>query len=151
MNAAQNGTTDVFFNSTIRQTLHMSIGGDHIRVRFSNAFGVNNLQITAATVALPVGGVSGASAITTSTLKTLTFSGSPSFSVPNGALVVSDPIAFTIQPQSTITVTLYLAQGQDGFDITSHPGSRATSWISFGNLVQAQNMTGPATTSLAHW
>ncbi|KAJ7108603.1 SGNH hydrolase [Mycena epipterygia] len=146
-----NGTTNVFFNSTIRQTLHMSIGGDQIRVRFSNAFGVNNLQITAATVALPVGGVSGASAITTSTLKTLTFSGSPSFSVPNGALVVSDPIAFTIKPQSTITVTLYLAQGQDGFDITSHPGSRATSWISFGNLVQAQNITGPATTSLAHW
>ncbi|KAJ6470615.1 SGNH hydrolase-type esterase domain-containing protein [Mycena vitilis] len=146
-----NGSTSVFFNSTIRQTLHMTIGGDQIRVRFSNAFGVNDLQITAATVALPVGGVSGASEIETTTLKNLTFSGSTSFIVPNAALVVSDPIAFPIKSQSTITVTLYLAQGQDGFSITSHPGSRATTWLSFGNLVQAENMTGPSTASLAHW
>ncbi|KAJ7359520.1 SGNH hydrolase-type esterase domain-containing protein [Mycena albidolilacea] len=146
-----NGSSSVFFNSTIRQTLHMTIGGDEIRVRFSNAFGVNDLHITAATVALPVGGVSGASEIITTTLKTLTFSGSPSFIVPNGALVVSDPIAFPIKSQQTITVTLYLAQGQSGFSITSHPGSRATTWISLGNSAQAENITGPSTTSLAHW
>ncbi|KAJ7512808.1 SGNH hydrolase [Mycena galericulata] len=146
-----NGSTTVFFNSTIRQTLHMSIGGDTIRVRFSNAFGPNDLQITAATVALPVGAVSGASAIEANTLQTLTFSGSKSFDVPNGALVVSDPIAFPIKPQSTITVTLYLAQGQEGFDITSHPGSRATSWISFGDYTRAENMTDPSTQSLQHW
>ncbi|KAJ6514531.1 putative extracellular GDSL-like lipase/acylhydrolase [Mycena vulgaris] len=143
--------TSVFFNSTIRQTLHMSIGGDEIRVRFSNAFGVNDLQITAATVAMPVTRASGDSAIVTNTLKTLTFSGSPSFIVPNGALVVSDPIAFPIQPQSTITVTLYLAQGQQGSSITSHPGSRATSWISFGNLVKAANISDSSTVGLAHW
>ncbi|KAJ7666079.1 SGNH hydrolase [Mycena polygramma] len=146
-----NGSTSVFFNSTIRQTLHMTIGGDQVRVRFSNAFGVNDLQITAATVALPVGGVSGASEIETTTLKTLTFSGSPSFTVPEGALVVSDPVAFPIKSQSTIAVTLYLAEGQDGFSITSHPGSRTTTWISFGNLLWAGDMTGPSTTSLPHW
>ncbi|KAF7360258.1 Extracellular GDSL-like lipase/acylhydrolase [Mycena venus] len=146
-----NGTSSVFFNSTIRQTLHMTVGGDEIRVRFSNAFGVNDLNITAATVALPVGGVSGASEIIPTSLKTLTFSGSESFIVPNGALVVSDPIAFPIKSQQTITVTLYLAQGQDGFSITSHPGSRATTWISFGNSVRAENITDPSTTSLAHW
>ncbi|KAJ7736822.1 SGNH hydrolase-type esterase domain-containing protein [Mycena metata] len=146
-----NASDSVFFNSTIRQTLHMTIPGDEIRIRFSNAFGVNDLNITAATVALPVGGVSGASAIEMSTLKTLTFSGSPSFIVPNGALVVSDPIAFPIKSQQTITVTLYMAQGEDGFEITSHPGSRATTWISFGDYVSAENMTDPSTTSLAHW
>ncbi|KAJ7247856.1 SGNH hydrolase [Mycena haematopus] len=146
-----NGSSSVFFNSTIRQTLHMTLDGGEIRIRFSNAFGVNNVEITAATVALPVGGVSGASEIIPSTLKTLTFSGSPSFIIPNGALVVSDPIAFPIKSQQTITVTLYLAQGQDGFSITSHPGSRATTWISFGNSVAAQNITDPSTISLAHW
>ncbi|KAF8186908.1 extracellular GDSL-like lipase/acylhydrolase [Mycena galopus ATCC 62051] len=146
-----NASNGVFFNSTIRQTLHMTIAGDNIRVRFSNAFGPNNYEITAATVALPVGGVSGASEIIPSTLQTLTFSGSPSFSIPNGAQVVSDPIAFPIKSQQTITVTIYLAQGQEGFDITSHPGSRATTWISFGNAVRAENITDPSTQSLAHW
>ncbi|KIK68002.1 hypothetical protein GYMLUDRAFT_190935 [Collybiopsis luxurians FD-317 M1] len=146
-----NGSTAVFVNSTIRQTLHMSIGGDKIRVRFSNNFGVNNLNITAATVALPVDGQPGASAIDTSTLKTLTFSGSKSFSIPNGALVVSDPVDFPIRPQSTLAITIYLRDGQDGFSITSHPGSRTTTWMSFGNLVSSPNITSASTTSVEHW
>ncbi|KAJ7065042.1 SGNH hydrolase-type esterase domain-containing protein [Mycena amicta] len=146
-----NGTTNVFFNSTIRQTLHMSIGGEAIRLRFSNAFGVNNVLISAATVALPVGGRSGASEIIPRTIQPLTFSGNPSFSIPNGGLVVSDPIAFPIQAQQTITVTLYLAEGQDGFSVTSHPGSRATTWMQFGNAVLAENITSMEAASVAHW
>ncbi|KAF7316175.1 Extracellular GDSL-like lipase/acylhydrolase [Mycena indigotica] len=146
-----NGTTNVFFNSTIRQTLHMSIGGDTIRIRFSNAFGVNNLNIAAATVALPAGGVSGASAVIPASIQPLTFSGNPTFSIPNAGIVVSDPISFPIKPQQTITVTLYLAGGQNGFSITSHPGSRATTWLQLGNAVSAENITGPSVTSLAHW
>ncbi|KAF7325686.1 Extracellular GDSL-like lipase/acylhydrolase [Mycena kentingensis (nom. inval.)] len=146
-----NGTKNVFFNSTIRQTLHMSIGGSAIRVRFSNAFGVNNLLISAAMVALPAGGASGASQIIPSTIQPLTFSGSPSFSIPNAGLVVSDPLPFPIQAQQTIAVTLYLATGQDGFSITSHPGSRATTWMQLGNAVRAEDITGPAAASVAHW
>ncbi|KAJ7634924.1 SGNH hydrolase-type esterase domain-containing protein [Roridomyces roridus] len=146
-----NGTDGVFFNTTIRQTLHMSIGGDHIRIRFSNAFGPNSVTIDAATVALPLGGGSGASAIVPGSVKTLTFSGSPSFTIPNGAQIVSDPIAMPIQAQQTITVTMFTAAGQLGFDITSHPGSRATSWMAFGNHVSANNITDPSTQSLQHW
>ncbi|KAJ7739969.1 SGNH hydrolase [Mycena maculata] len=146
-----NGTEGVFFNTTMRQTLHMSIGGSDIRIRFSNAFAPVDLVITAATVALPLGGGSGASAIVPGSLQQLTFSGAPGFDIPNAAQVVSDPLAFPIAPQSTITVTLYLAQGQEGFDITSHPGSRATSWFSFGDYTRAENMTDPSTISLQHW
>ncbi|KAJ3965811.1 extracellular GDSL-like lipase/acylhydrolase [Lentinula raphanica] len=146
-----NGSTAVFVNSTLRQTLHMSIGGDQIRVRFSNVFGVNNLEITAATIALPLDGAPGASAIDTSTLKTLTFSGNTSFSIPNGALVVSDPVDFPIQPQSTLAVTIYLQDGQEGFSITSHPGSRTTTWMSFGNLVAASDVASSSASSVEHW
>jgi hypothetical protein len=128
----------------------MSIGGSAIRVRFSNAFGVNNLDITRATVALPVG-ASGASEIIPSTLQTLTFSGSPNFSIPNAGLVVSDELPFPIKPQQTITVTMYLASGQNGFSITSHPGSRATSWMQLGDATRAENITGASTASVAHW
>lgn len=130
----------------------MSIAGDSfIRVRISNAFGVNDLPITAVTVALPLGGKSGASAIVSGTTKALTFSGSSSIIIPNGALAVSDPINFPVKALSTLTVTLYTEAGQQGFFITSHPGSRATSWFSFGNHVDALNMTDPSTQSAAHW
>ncbi|KAJ3928440.1 MAG: SGNH hydrolase-type esterase domain-containing protein [Lentinula lateritia] len=146
-----NGSAAVFVNSTLRQTLHMSVGGTQIRVRFSNVFGVNNLDITAATIALPLDGAPGASAIDTKTLKSLTFSGNTSFSIPNGALVVSDPVDFPIQSLSTLAVTIYLQDGQNGFSVTSHPGSRTTTWMSFGNLVTASNITSVSATSVEHW
>ena len=138
-------------NSTIRQTLHMSIGSQQIRVRFSNQFGVGDLQITAATVALPSNGSSGDPAIAPYTLQKLTFSGNESITLPDMALGVSDPLDFAIKPQSEITVTMYLQYGQPSNNVTSHPGSRATSYVSFGNYVGATNMTDPSTVSLAHW
>ncbi|OCT51185.1 extracellular GDSL-like lipase/acylhydrolase [Cladophialophora carrionii] len=147
-----NTTTTQFYNSTIRQTLHMSTGAEQIRIRISNAFGLTDLPITAMTVALPFNGSSGVSAIQPSTLQTVTFSGgNPGITIPNGALAVSDPLNFPVQPLSTITVTLYLATGQNGTAITSHPGSRATSWFTMGNQVGATNLTGPLLNSTAHW
>ena len=35
--------------------------------------------------------------------------------------------------------------------ITSHPGSRVTSWLSSGNYGDAENTTDPYTQSLLHW
>jgi len=147
----KNQTNLVFPNSTIRQTIHTSLGASQIRLRISNAFSPVDLPITAVTVALPANGASGASAIQPSTLQTLTFSGSSSIEIPNGALAVSDPINLLIQPQSELTITLYLATGQQSNYITSHPGSRATTYFSFGNYVKATNMTDPSTQSIAHW
>ncbi|KAI0798183.1 SGNH hydrolase [Abortiporus biennis] len=144
--------TVVFQNATIRQTLHLSTGANQIRLRISNAFGTTDLPITAATIALPLNGTAGASAIIPSTLQTITFSGNSSIDIPNGALVVSDPIAMQVKPQSMITVTLYLAQGQVSNDITSHPGSRTTSWFSAGNHLSAADVsTISGTMSAEHW
>lgn len=144
-------TSGVFINATIRQTLHMSVGASQIRLRISNAFGGSDLPITSVAVALPVNNTAGTGAIIPSTQQTLTFSGSPSFTVPNGALVVSDPINFTIKPQSILTVTIYLATGQSGNSITSHPGSRTTSWFAAGNQIAATNFTDASVQSAAHW
>ncbi|KIW91582.1 uncharacterized protein Z519_07549 [Cladophialophora bantiana CBS 173.52] len=147
-----NTTSVIFFNSTIRQTLHMSTGASQIRIRISNAFGLTDLPITAMTVALPFNSSSGGSAIQPSTLRKVTFSGGESaIIIPNGALAVSDPLNFPVQPLSTITVTMYLATGQIGTYITSHPGSRATSWFTMGNQVGATNLTGPFLNSTQHW
>ncbi|KAL9094520.1 MAG: hypothetical protein Q9165_003079 [Trypethelium subeluteriae] len=98
-----------------------------------------------------VNGSAGASDIETRTLQTVTFSGNTSITVPDGALVVSDPLNFPIQPQSEIAVTMYLESGQASNYITSHPGSRTNTYYSFGNYVNAQNMSDPSTQVLAHW
>ncbi|KAF3220670.1 hypothetical protein TWF679_008865 [Orbilia oligospora] len=149
--APYNGTAGVFVNATIRQTLFMSLGAEQIRVRISNAFGVNDLPITAVTVALPVNNTAGISEIQTKTLKKVTFSGSSSIIVPNGGLVVSDPIDFKFDVLQNIAVTIYLEKGQAGFAITSHPGSRTTSWITSGNQVNAPSFNAPDAANTAHW
>ncbi|KAJ4986416.1 GDSL-like Lipase/Acylhydrolase [Stagonosporopsis vannaccii] len=143
----------VFVNSTVRQTLYMTADASQIRIRFSNVFGGSNLPITAVTVALPANNTAGIHQIQAQTVQKVTFSGKDSISIPNGALAVSDPLNFAIKAQQVITVTAYLATGQTTNSITSHPGSRTTSWWQFGNAVNAAELaiTDATTQAAAHW
>ena len=138
----------MFKDTTLRQTLHMSVGGSRIRVQISNTFGGSDLPITRASVALPTGSKIGVSGIDTSTLAGLTFKGSSSVTVPRGQVVYSDALDFLIEPQSMLTVSLYLQGGQPGNKITGHPGSRTTSWMQSGNHLNASTVTGAST---KHW
>ncbi|KAF2124907.1 SGNH hydrolase [Dothidotthia symphoricarpi CBS 119687] len=148
-----NGTDVVFANSTIRQTLYMTAAASQIRLKFSNVFGGSNLPITAVTVAMPANNTAGIHQIQAKTLRKVTFSGKSSISIPNGALAVSDPVDFPIKAQQVVTVTMYLATGQTTNLITSHPGSRTTSWWQFGDAVNAAEITvsDASTQSAAHW
>ncbi|KAK3341737.1 SGNH hydrolase-type esterase domain-containing protein [Lasiosphaeria hispida] len=151
-NAPYNGTNGVFENASLRQTIYITQDAPIIRLRFSNALGASDLTITAATVALPANGSAGASAIDPATLQTVTFSGEASFTVPNGALVVSDPLTFPVKAQSVLAVTIYLASGQSGHAITGHPGSRTSSFAAPGNLVSAADLVAsPSAQKIDHW
>jgi lysophospholipase L1-like esterase len=132
-----------FADSTLRQIVHVSIGGDQIRVRFSNAFGVTPLVISSAHVALGAGG----SAIKPESDKALTFANQPSVTIPAGALVYSDPVDFALAPLSDLVVTIHAAAAPNG--ITTHPGSRETSYLASGDLVSAATLPAPAQTD--HW
>ncbi|KAE9977265.1 hypothetical protein BLS_001521 [Venturia inaequalis] len=147
-----NETGAVFVNSTIRQTLKVSVGGSQIRLKISNAFGVTNLAVTAVTVAFPKTNTAGIHEIKPDTVQSVTFSGRGSISIPNGALVVSDPLNLSIKAQSIITVTIYLKDGLRN-SITGHPGSRVTSWWQFGNAVDAPSLSisDRHTQSGPHW
>ena len=135
----------MFQNATLRQTVYITQDAPVIRLYFSNSFGATDLPITAATVALPLNGTAGVSAIQPETLQAVTFSGQEGFTVPVGALVVSDPIKFPVKAQSVLAVTIYLAEGQAGHFITGHPGSRTSSHAAPGNLVSAADVSSPST------
>jgi lysophospholipase L1-like esterase len=139
----------VLNNTTLRQTIHTSVAGHLMRLRFSNAFGGVDLPITAVSIALPVGGQAGVSAIQANTSRAVTFDGRPSVDIPVGAQAVSDPLPFTLDTASNLTVTIYLAHGQASNNITSHPGSRTTSYLLSGNHVGDQDL--PAATTADHW
>jgi len=139
----------VLANSTVRQTIHTSVGGQHMRLRFSNAFGGVDLTITSVSVALPLNGRAGVSATQAGTTQPVTFDGRSTVDIPVGAQAVSDPLTFDLAPESNLTVTVYLADGQASNSITSHPGSRTTSYLLAGNHVADSNL--PSATPVDHW
>ncbi|HEX6354673.1 SGNH/GDSL hydrolase family protein [Actinophytocola sp.] len=139
----------VMADATLRQTVRITVGGPHLRLRFSNAFGGTALPITAASVALPAGGRAGVSAIEPGSTKPLTFNGRPGTVIPVGAQMVSDPLGFRVAPRTILTVTIYLATGQASNNITSHPGSRTTSHLLAGNHVADADLPGATPTD--HW
>lgn len=138
-----------FLNATLRQTFKVSRGARRVRMRFTNVFGGSNLDITSAWLARPLNGSVGTSSIGAQSQHQLTFSNLTSFSVPNGALVVSDPVHMDVANNENLTVSMYLGGGQAGSDITSHPGSRTTTYIAAGDQTRSSNLTDAGTTE--HW
>ncbi|MFF4521025.1 SGNH/GDSL hydrolase family protein [Streptomyces bluensis] len=143
------GSDAVLVDTTLRQTLRVSTGGERVRLRFSNAFGTAALPLTAVTVALPRDGRAGVSAVEPGSLQRVTFNGRRSATVPVGAQLVSDPLDFELRPGTNLTVTAYLAEGQKSLALTSHPGSRTTSYLRHGDHTTAADLSGATATD--HW
>jgi lysophospholipase L1-like esterase len=129
--------------STLRQVLHVSIGGRQVRVRFSNAFGDSALTITAARLARSAGG----SAIDSANDRPLRFRGADSVVIVPGAMATSDALDYDIAPLAALAVTVHFSAAPH--DLTGHPGSRATSYLQAGDRVSASVL--PDATTTEHW
>jgi lysophospholipase L1-like esterase len=132
-------------DATLRQIVHLSIGGPTLRVHLSNVFGTEPLHFAAVHIAKPL--PAAASRINPATDKALTFSGNPDVIVPAGAEYISDPIDYPMAPLSNLAVSLYL--DTPPAQQTGHPGSRATSYLVHGNLVSAADL--PDAKKVDHW
>jgi lysophospholipase L1-like esterase len=95
-----------FANQTLRQKLRISVGGEQLRIRFSNELGATPLVIGAASVALAGDG----SAIDRDTLHTLTFGGEASIAIPPGAPALSDPVDLATEDLAELAVSVFLPE-----------------------------------------
>jgi lysophospholipase L1-like esterase len=91
-------------NQTLRMNPRVSIGGDRVRVRVSNAYGTRPLLVGAAWLGLRDKGP----AVVADLHKRLTFGGAESATIAAGAFVISDPVAFDLPPLADIAVSIYL-------------------------------------------
>ena len=132
-------------DATLRQTVHLSLGGTTIRIRLSNAHGTVPLHLTAVHVARPVPGVLGA--VVPGSDAALSFAGRPDVTIPAGADYVSDPLAFAVAPRSDLTISLHY--DALAAQPTGHPGARATSFVAPGDVATSAQL--PAPTMLDHW
>jgi lysophospholipase L1-like esterase len=120
---------------TIRQIVHVSIGGTRIRVRLSNAYGADSLHIGAARVGLRSTGAS----IVAGSNRVLTFNGSESTTIPAGALAVSDPVNLRVPARGELAVSIY-APGKE-LAATEHSLGLQTNYISpAGNFTGADSL-----------
>jgi lysophospholipase L1-like esterase len=91
-------------NPTIRMFPRVSIGGDTIRVRLSNAAGTSDMTIAATHIAKRAAGA----AIRPSTDQAVTFNGSPSVKIGAGAFAISDPVSMKVAPLEDLAVSIHI-------------------------------------------
>lgn len=130
-------------NNTLRQIVRISLGGDSIRLRFSNEFSNEAVTFLGAEVALSAG----ASAIVPGSSKQLLFNGEASATIPAGGVLVSDALAFSMEPRSDLSITISF--GNVPADVTGHPGSRTTSFLVEGQQLGLDSLPNAIPTD--HW
>ena len=91
-------------NQTLRMNARVSIGGDTLRVRLSNAYGARPLTIGAARIGLRDSGPG----IIAGSDRVLTFGGETSAVIAAGALLLSDPVELSVPPLSDVAISVFL-------------------------------------------
>ena len=129
-----------FSGVTLREIVHISIGGPRIRVRFSNAFGADPLTIVDARAALSAGG----SKIQEHSDHALTFGGSTTIRIPAGAEIYSDPVDMKLAPISDIAVSFFVP-AQVMRSETYHDFADDDNYVANGDTAAAIDLTQPTT------
>ena len=133
-----------FNEQTLREIVHITIGGDRFRVRLSNAFGTKAVTIGAARLAIRGAG----SKIVPGSDRALTFSGRPGITIPPGALVLSNPVDLKAPDSADLAVSIYLPGGPT-IPSTLHYSAMQTSYAADGDVTGAAEM--PETPNMSTW
>jgi lysophospholipase L1-like esterase len=129
------GTSDI----TLREIVHLSIGGPTVRVVFTNEFGTDPLTIGAAHIAVSQGG----STINLVSAAGLTFGGRTQVTIPPGALMVSDPAEVKVPAGSDLAISFFLP-AQPIHQLSQHGGADQTNYTAPGNVVGAKTLDSPS-------
>ncbi len=143
-----NAPPSTLANAVLRQVTHVSLGGSKIRVQYSNLSGNGPVTIKGAHVAICKATPAVDSTIDTSTDKALAFSGMAGATINQGQELWSDPVDFTMPALANVTITTSF--GSVPGNLTSHAGSRTTSYIASGSTDLASASMSSAT-GTPHW
>ncbi|MGN6868164.1 MAG: SGNH/GDSL hydrolase family protein [Solirubrobacteraceae bacterium] len=122
------GTPDAtgFDNQTVRNIVYSSVSGDLVRVRFTNTFGNQTLDIGGASIA-----VAGTGAATSGRVVPLTFGGQSGVQIPTGAEALSDPVRMSVPALHDLAVSVYLPDATGS--ATEHSLGVQTNYVASGD------------------
>jgi lysophospholipase L1-like esterase len=121
------GPRGVASGYTVRQVVHLSVGGAAVRLRLSNRYGTSALPVGHVTIAVQAPG-SPTPAAEPGTVRDVTFGGSPSAVVAAGDDLASDAVRLPVGPGTNLMVSTYLPEVSG--PVTTHPEALQTSYFS---------------------
>ena len=123
--------------NSFRQTLQVSIAGKQLRLHLSNIFNEDDTEILGVEIA-PAKTMGASPEIDEKGSVSLTFNGKKGVTMKPGEEVVSDPVKFRVEERMNLAVTIHYGK-ISSTRLTSHPGSRTTSYIAEGNTTDFSN------------
>ncbi len=127
----------------LRQRLRASLAGSRPRVLLSNEYGEGPLVISAASVAPSLG----MDRVDPSRARPLRFGGASALRLEAGQRAWSDPVDLKVDDLMDIAVSLSIEACPRA--VTSHPGSRTSSYIARGADLDAPSL--PGAERVEHW
>lgn len=110
-------------NCALRQIVHVSVGGDIVRLKLSNRHSTEPVVIKSIFIA----DADEMEKISAKTAKYITFNGKKNVTIAEKAEVTSDAVKFNLKPLQRLSITInYVSSPKEA---TAHLGSRTTSYI----------------------
>ena len=113
-------------NRSCRQVVHVSFGGEELRVKLSNEQSKEPVEIKSVYIADT--DVPSNWGIQTKTVKYLKFNGKKNVTIAPGKAIFSDDLKYALKSGQRLTITIDYGK-QTPVNATSHRGSRTTSYI----------------------
>ncbi len=132
-----------YHQQTLREIVHTSIGGDTVRVRLSNAYGKQTVEIGAVHIALRAKGAG----IVPGSDRALTFGGRAAVAIPANAPVISDPVKLSVPARGDLAISIYVPGSAMGGGI--HYSAQQTSYVAPGDLTAAASF--PEAGTITSW
>lgn len=147
--AAASGTAPALPGASIRNVVHVSVGGTAARVRVSNRLGTAPLRLGSVTVALQVPGAPSSPDAVPGSLRAATFGGARTIVVPAGRDRVTDPVALRVPAHSNLLITVHTPV--DSGPATYHRSARQTGFVARHGDRAADEKGSAYTTTIGSW
>jgi lysophospholipase L1-like esterase len=135
----------MFSNQSLRQIVHVSVGGSSPRVHLSNLFGTSPLALGGVHVALAGAG----SSIVAGTDSELRFGGQTAVTIPPGQEIWSDPGTLEIPAAADVAITLFVP-GTAPVS-TVHSVAQQTEFVTAGDALSAASFDNAETRNSNYW
>ena len=129
-----------FSNQTLRQIVHITVGGVAVRLRLSNVFGAQPVTFDSVFLGLQKDGAG----VVPGSNHEVTFGGSKSVTIREGAEAISDATVFRVADGQNLAISLFLPGSSPA--ATVHGSALQTNYFSTaGNLASAETAEAFAT------